>query len=70
MKHFKAYPPKLPLLSNLRDSERLLIYLAMSEVAVTAVLVQKEKGTQSPIYYVSNSMLDDETQYHRLEKLR
>ncbi|XP_057789181.1 uncharacterized protein LOC131006011 [Salvia miltiorrhiza] len=36
---------------------------------VSAVLVREEEGKQSPIYYVSKSLLDVETRYSQLEKL-
>ncbi|XP_070008579.1 uncharacterized protein [Nicotiana sylvestris] len=42
---------------------------SVSEVAVSAVLVREDQGKQSPIYYVSKSLLDAETQYPYLEKL-
>nr|XP_009769283.1 PREDICTED: uncharacterized protein LOC104220161 [Nicotiana sylvestris] len=38
-------------------------------MAVSAVLVREDKGKQSPIYYVSKSLLDVETRYPHLEKL-
>ncbi|XP_070020270.1 uncharacterized protein [Nicotiana sylvestris] len=44
-----------------KAGEKLLLYLAISEVAVSAVLVREEQGKQSPIYYVSKSLLDAET---------
>ncbi|XP_057790809.1 uncharacterized protein LOC131007914 [Salvia miltiorrhiza] len=45
------------------------VYLAVSDTAVSAVLVREEEGKQSPIYYVSKSLLDAETRYSQLEKL-
>ncbi|XP_070004118.1 uncharacterized protein [Nicotiana sylvestris] len=73
-KDLKEIPPKtylsnLPLLAKPKVGERLLIYLAVSEVAVSAVLVREDQGKQSPIYYVSKSLLDAETRYPQLEKL-
>lgn len=47
----------------------MLIYLALSEVLVCAVLVLEDKDTQSPIYYVTKKLLDTETEYSHLEKL-
>ncbi|KAL5567021.1 hypothetical protein UlMin_030185 [Ulmus minor] len=42
---------------------------AVSEGAVSAVLVREEEGKQFPVYYVSKSLLDAETRYTQLEKL-
>jgi len=47
----------------------LLIYLAVSEVAVSAILDREDEGTQSPIYYVSRILTGAETRYPYLEKL-
>lgn len=33
--------------------EKLWVYLATSEVAISAVLVQQEEGEQYPMYYIS-----------------
>ena len=47
----------------------MLLYLAVSEHAVSGVLVREEGRKQYPIYYVSKSLLDAETRYSHLEKL-
>ncbi|XP_070054204.1 uncharacterized protein [Nicotiana tomentosiformis] len=44
-KDLKAYLTNPPLLSKPRDGERLFVYLAVTEVAVSAVLVRRDKGT-------------------------
>lgn len=59
----------LPLLSKPLLREVLLLYLAVSEHAVSAVLVREEGTRQLPIYYVSKALLDAETRYSHLEKL-
>ena len=58
-----------PLLSKPLLGEVLLLYLAVSEHAVSAVLVREEGTKQLPIYYVSKALLDAETRYSHLEKL-
>ncbi|XP_070015196.1 uncharacterized protein [Nicotiana sylvestris] len=68
-KNLKAYLSNPLLLAKLKDGERLLIYLAVSEIAVSVVLVRENKGKPPPIYYVSKSLLDAETRYPHLEKL-
>ena len=65
----KRYLTSPPLLSKPKDGEQLYIYLAVSEGAVSAVLVWEEDGKQFPVYYVSKSLLDAETRYTQLEKL-
>jgi len=69
LKDLKWYLSKTSLLAKPKDGERLIIYLAVSEMAVSAVLVREDKGKQSPIYYVSKSLLDAETRYPHLEEL-
>ncbi|XP_038687612.1 uncharacterized protein LOC119987002 [Tripterygium wilfordii] len=43
--------------------------MAVSEHAVSAVILREEKKVQYPIYYVSKTLLDAETRYSPLEKL-
>ncbi|XP_057811617.1 uncharacterized protein LOC131025850 [Salvia miltiorrhiza] len=66
LKQLKQYLTSPPLPKN---HETLLVYLAVSDTAVSAVLVREEERKQSPIYYVSKSLLDAETRYSQLEKL-
>ena len=65
----KFYLTSAPLLSKPQDGEMLFLYLAVSEHSLSAVLVCEDEGKQSPIYYVSKSLLDAETRYSQLEKL-
>ena len=65
----KAYLTTPPLLSKPLLGEVLLLYLAVSEHAVSAVLSREEGTKQLPIYYVSKALLDAETRYSHLEKL-
>ncbi|XP_070050916.1 uncharacterized protein [Nicotiana tomentosiformis] len=63
--HIKAIEEIPDILTSKKEVQRLTV----AEVAVSAVLVREDKGKQSPIYYVSKSLLDDETRYPYLEKL-
>ncbi|KAL0836252.1 hypothetical protein Bca101_088141 [Brassica carinata] len=65
----KAYLTTPPLLSKPLLSEVLLLYLGVSEHAVSAVLICEEGSKQLPIYYVNKALLDAETRYCHLEKL-
>ncbi|XP_074357290.1 uncharacterized protein LOC141697007 [Apium graveolens] len=58
-----------PMLSNPKAGETLVLYLAISDFTVSAVLVREEDGIQLPVYYVSKRPADAETQYTGLEKL-
>ncbi|XP_074351431.1 uncharacterized protein LOC141690538 [Apium graveolens] len=58
-----------PMLSKPLDDESLILYLAVSEYSISAVLVREEDGQQSPVYYVSKRLHDAETRYTSMEKL-
>ena len=45
------------------------MYLAVSDHAVSSVLIREDEGIQKPIYYTSKTLLDAETRYLLLEKL-
>ena len=69
LQEMKSYLTSALLLSKPQDGEMLFLYLAVSEHSVSAVLVREDEGKQSPIYYVSKSLLDAESRYSQLEKL-
>ena len=45
------------------------MYLAVSPMALAAVLVKEEAKVQRPVYYVSRALRDAEIRYTKLEKL-
>ena len=63
LQDLKEYLTSPPLLSKPKDNETLLMYLAVSNTAVSAVLVREESDRQYPVYYVSKALLDAETRY-------
>ena len=65
----KQYLTKAPLLSKPVTGEILYVYLSVTEQAVSGVLVREDNNLQSPIYYVSKSLVDAEIRYSSLEKL-
>ena len=65
----KQYLMKAPLLSKPATCEILYVYLSVTEQAISGVLVREDNNLQSPIYYVSKSLVDAETRYSSLEKL-
>lgn len=65
----KEYLSQPPFLSKPRLREDMYLYLVVSNVNVSTVLIQEEEGTQLLIYYVSHSMVLAETRYLNMEKL-
>lgn len=66
---FKKYLVSPSILSCLDPGEDFYMYLTISEHAMSAVLLKSQKGMQRPIYYISKTLVDIETQYLLLEKL-
>lgn len=58
-----------PLLTKPKQDEELYVYLLVLDHAVSGALVRQNEGDQSPIYYVSKSLVDVEIRYTSLEKL-
>ncbi|XP_019251290.1 PREDICTED: uncharacterized protein LOC109230222 [Nicotiana attenuata] len=69
MEELKRYLSSPPLLHTPKEDEMLYLYLAISEIAVSGVLVREDQGTQFPVYYASPTLGDAETRYPHLEKL-
>ena len=66
LKHYLSSPS---LLSTPKQGEVLYLYLAVSDHAVSSILIREESGQQRPINYTSKILLDTETRYLPLEKL-
>lgn len=45
------------------------MYLAVSDVAVSVVLVREEGKKQKPVFYTSKMLLDAKTRYNAMEKM-
>ncbi|KAK0607218.1 hypothetical protein LWI29_011585 [Acer saccharum] len=69
LQDLKNYLKSPPLLSKPKNDETLLVYLVVSDTAVSAVPVREEDNNQHPVYYVSKTLLDAETRYSRQKKL-
>ena len=65
----KTYLTSPPLLQSPSPNEGLLLYLAATPVAVSAVLVKERNRVQHPVYYVSESLQGARVRYTELEKL-
>ncbi|KAK3017843.1 hypothetical protein RJ639_003353 [Escallonia herrerae] len=65
----KTYLTSPPLLSKPFPGEDLFLYLSVTEVAVSAILVREGDGVQKPIYYVSKVLQDIETRYPKIDRI-
>ena len=52
----KEYLAAPPLLAKLNDENVLYLYLTVTEVVVTAVLVKEKDNIQKPVYYTSKML--------------
>ncbi|KAL2246102.1 UNVERIFIED_CONTAM: Retrovirus-related Pol polyprotein from transposon [Sesamum indicum] len=65
----KEYLTQPPLLANPKEGEILFLYLAVSENAVSSVLVREEGNNQNSVYYVSKMLQGAESRYSEMERL-
>ena len=64
----KKYLAEPPVLASLEAGKILFIYLAVSDVVVSAALLNENAdGRQRPVFFVSKSLGDAETRYNHLE---
>ena len=64
----REYLESHKLLSRPEPGEQLQLYLAVSEGAVSGVLVREENQIQRPIYYVSHVLHGAEENYPLIDK--
>ncbi|KAM2542896.1 hypothetical protein TB2_022278 [Malus domestica] len=60
-KNLKDYMSKAPLLSKPEVGDILIIYLSVSTLAVSSVLIQNDGNVERPVYYASKVLQDAET---------
>ena len=65
----KMYLSSPLLLSNPVPGEPFFLYLAVSQRAVSAVIIRIKDTVQCPVYYTSKTMTEAETRYLPLEKV-
>ncbi|XP_057725573.1 uncharacterized protein LOC130941176 [Arachis stenosperma] len=65
----KQFLSKPPVLQKPDIGEPLYLYLSVTDIAVSSVLVAEKGKTQQPVYFVSKSLQNAELRYLRLEKL-
>ncbi|GKG06492.1 reverse transcriptase domain-containing protein, partial [Tanacetum coccineum] len=68
-KQTKELIAKLPMLIAPEEKEELIIYLAASKEAVSAVQITEREAKQMPIYFVSRVLRGPEVNYTSMEKL-
>ncbi|GJZ19671.1 reverse transcriptase domain-containing protein [Tanacetum coccineum] len=66
---FKLHSKLLPMLTALEEQEELIVYLAASKEAVSAVLMTKREARQMPIYFVNRALRGPKVNYTVMEKL-
>ena len=65
----KDYLTNPPLLAKPIDKEPLMLYLAVSETALSAALARTDGKVEQPVYFVSKALEDAETRYPTIQKL-
>lgn len=68
-KDLKSYLTSTSISSQLDPGEDLYIYLAISDYAMSLVLLKNRDEVQKLVYYLSKTMVDAETRYLPLEKV-
>ena len=57
------------VIQKLRPDHPILVYLAVSEEAVSVALVQEVEGEERSVYFVSRTLHAVETRYQMIEKV-
>jgi len=65
----KKYLATPPILAQPVIGEPLYLYVAVSDTAVSGVLVREDRDEQKPIFYVSQTFTGAESRYPQMEKL-
>ncbi|XP_059637593.1 uncharacterized protein LOC132279586 [Cornus florida] len=65
----KKYMQNLPVLSAPKSGEKLFLYLGVSSIATSGVLIRYVEGKQYPVFYVSKTMTEAEGRYSKAERV-
>ena len=68
-KQSKEFLTSLTVIQKPKPDHPILVYLAVSEEAVSAALVQETEGEERPMYFVSRTLHSAETRYQMIEKV-
>lgn len=63
----RKYLVAAPFLTRMVEGEMLYLYLAISLVMVSSILVREDEGVQRPAYYTNSLPKDTKTCYPRIE---
>ncbi|XP_022158589.1 uncharacterized protein LOC111025045 [Momordica charantia] len=69
LEQLKNYLCSAPLHAKPLPGDKLHLYLAVSDSAVSSALIKQEGVRQSPIYYTNKAMIEADTRYPQMEKL-
>ncbi|XP_059639717.1 uncharacterized protein LOC132282110 [Cornus florida] len=65
----KEYMENLPILLAPEPGEKLFLYLGVSTMATSGVLISCAEGKQYPVFYVSKTMTEAERRYLKAERV-
>nr|KYP71545.1 Retrovirus-related Pol polyprotein from transposon opus [Cajanus cajan] len=68
-RRFKSFLTTPRILQRPNHQANLLLYLAVAEGAISAVIVQEHQKMQTPVYFISRVLQDTEKQYQMIKKL-
>ncbi|GJS17810.1 reverse transcriptase domain-containing protein [Tanacetum coccineum] len=68
-KQMKQHIAKLPMLTATEEKEELIVHLAATKEAVSAVLMTEREAKQIPVYFVNRALRGPEINYTSMEKL-
>ena len=68
-KELKTYLGKAVILSKPLQGETLIVYLAVLQAAVSAILLRVEAIMEMLVFYASRVLLDRDTRYPYMEKI-
>jgi len=58
----------LKIISQLLENDDLFLYLEVTDLVVSSILVREDEGIQWLVFYSSRTLNDEETKYLKLEK--
>ena len=68
LKGLKRYLSTVPILLALNEEDDLFLYLAVSDIEVSGVLMREKGGRQKLVFYTSKMLLDTKMRYITMEK--
>ncbi|GJX56477.1 reverse transcriptase domain-containing protein [Tanacetum coccineum] len=68
-KQMRKLIAELPMLTEPKEKEELIMYLAAAKEAISVVLMTERDGKQTPIYFVNRALQGPEVSHTPMEKL-